>query len=354
MAFLQIASISSHFNCSASASASGAWPETGVESYGAAVGGSYSEQPTLTYSPMEGKDFASRILTETDMSTFVRLVRAGWRIDHLLRMMVQRIGRLRNYPAPPAAGGEPTDYQRFLRVADTWQELHDRGDLRFIRAEEAPVVLVGSIPADQVKLDTFLSVDQAGYSLVSNEDGTYRLLKPARERLLLEVRYRQAALADRVDGSLGIRPERIQAKGGGVLERIRLIASHEMAGPPAQAAAEDLPIQLRSYSDVLYYVAQGVEVPGEHVERGLTRVYTDRQGRPVDRRKLTADLLNVRRSGTPPAGALVPVYFRGRWFYIDDGDADSKDAFALLSIVFALQSREERTAKPVLTIPVSH
>jgi hypothetical protein len=53
MAFLQIGSISSHFDYSASASVSGAWPETGVESYGAAVGGSYSEQPTLT--DLEGR-----------------------------------------------------------------------------------------------------------------------------------------------------------------------------------------------------------------------------------------------------------------------------------------------------------
>jgi len=133
---------------------------------------------------------------------------------------------------------------------------------------------------------------------------------------------------------------------------MELVPTHQISAG-TEEVSEALAIQLRSFSDVLYYVAQGIEAPAEHRERGLTKTYTDARGRAVDRRALTADLLDVRCAALRPAGSFVAVRYRGCRYYIDDADPASKDAFALLSIVFALQSKERPGGQPVLTIPVS-
>lgn len=350
MLFLRIGSISSHFNVSANASLSGTWPDASPDSYAAGAGASYSEQPTLTYTTLEGEEFANRILTETDMGTFTLLVRGGWNIEDLMRIMVERIGPLRNYPSE-SAGPQATSYEKFMELVGIWKGLQRGGDLSFLRAPGQTVVVAENIPPEQVDLSAQMAADQKGYSLVRDARGSYRLTRTGPPSLVVRVQYAGKEQADRADALLGIRPQRTKTPDGRIAERIRLVASHEYrreeGGP-----RDEVPIQLRSYSDLLYYVAQGIEVPAAHEGQGLTKVYRDLGGRPVQRRKFTRDLLDVRCSTGRPADAFVAVRYRNHWFYIADSDPASKDAFALLSIVFALQS-EEQPAMPLLTIPVA-
>ncbi len=353
MLFLQIGSISSHFNYSASAAVSGTFPEGSPDTHGASVGAGVSEQPTITYTPLEGQAFANRILTETDMGTFTLLVRGGWDIDTLMRLMVQQLGPLRNYPSASGPGEAPTSYDRFIQLARLWRERQGTGDLRFLRLPGPPIVIVGDVPPDQVNVSTAVALDSAGYGLRPGEDGALQLEKSGAPSLAVQVAYRDADQADRADRLLGIQPERKAGDEGKVVEVVRLVAAHAyFARDPDERDPNEVPIQLRSYSDVLYYVAQGVAVPAGHESAGLTKVYLDEAGRAVGRRQFTQDLLDVRCSALPPAGALVAVPYRGHWYYLADRDAGSKDTFALLSLVFALQS-EERPATPLLTLPVS-
>jgi hypothetical protein len=352
MLFLQIGSIASHFNYSANASVSGTFPEAAADTHAAGLGAGVSEQPTLTYTPLDGKAFANRILTETDMGTFTLLVRGGWNIDTLMRLMVERLGPLRNYPSASEDGEPATPYERFLEVTRRWRECQRAGGLRFLRLPGAPVTVADGVPAEEVTVSSIVAAGEAGYTLQAKEDGRYALQASGAPSLVVEVAYPDAATADRADALLGVEPERTVRGDGAVVERLCLVASHRYYGRDREAGANEVPIQLRSYSDLLYYVAQGIEVPEEHEAKGLTKVYVDAAGRPVDRRGFTQDLLDVQSGALPPAEAFVAVPYRGRWFYIADADAASKDAFALLSIIFALQSDEEK-AGPVLTLPVS-
>jgi len=350
--FLQIGSISSHFNYTANASVGGTFPEGGPDTATAGLGGSVSEQPTLTYAPLEGKAFANRILTETDMGTFTLLVRGGWQVDALMRLVVERIGPMRNWPTVSGPGEPPTAYERFLELVTIWRERQRAGDLRFIRRSGEPVVVAADVAAEDVDLDAVMAADAAGYRLEPQDGGRYRLQKGGTASLVVEVAYASAEQADRADELLAAEPERTPLPRGRVLERIELVPTHEWSVAGAGEPGRRVPIQLRSYSDLLYYVAQGIDVPEGHVADGLTKIYRDPQGEPIDRRTLTRDLLDVRCAALPPAGAFVAVPYRGQWFYIADSDTASKDAFTLLSIVFALQS-DEKPAGPVLTLPVS-
>ncbi len=349
MTFLQISSISSHRNYSANASGSVTIPEAGMKVFSPSAGTSYSEQPTLTYTTLEGEEFASRILTETDMSTFTLLARGGWSVEHLMRIMVERLGELQNYPTTGAEHKTDTEYERFVELACLWAKLQSRGDLNFMVSPGEPVVVAENIPADDVAADTYLAADESGYSLTKNPDGGYRMTKPGTPSLVVRIKYADKSQADRADELLGASPPRKRFDGG-VVEKIELVSSHEAT---KHRRPGQVPIQLRSYSDMLYYVAQGIQTPPGHVEAGLIKKYKDTRGRVIDRRRLTKDLLDVRYSRSRPAGAFLAVKHRDGWFYIADGDVGSKDAFALLKIIFALQSKAPSGGQPVLTIPVS-
>jgi hypothetical protein len=120
----------------------------------------------------------------------------------------------------------------------------------------------------------------------------------------------------------------------------------------ATAPTGDIAVQVRSFVNVLFYIAQGAEVPESHEKAGIVKAYMDEAGNRIDRRKCISDLLNVRCSLAPPAHALTAVFYRGCWFYVDDTEVPSKDSFAMLGYVFALQAGEVKSNAPVLTLPI--
>ena len=53
-----------------------------------------------------------------------------------------------------------------------------------------------------------------------------------------------------------------------------------------------------------------------------------------------------------PRAAEVAVQYRGYWFYIACDDVKSRATLAILEILFALQESGEKSAGPLLTLPV--
>jgi hypothetical protein len=53
------------------------------------------DRPTVQYTPLQGEDFAQRMVTPIRPDTLLLLVDVGWRIDRLLNACVQRINDLR-------------------------------------------------------------------------------------------------------------------------------------------------------------------------------------------------------------------------------------------------------------------
>ena len=51
--------------------------------------------------------------------------------------------------------------------------------------------------------------------------------------------------------------------------------------------------------------------------------------------------------------AVVTLFFTKTIVYIDDGDLPSKDTFALLGYIFAIQAGEVKGSPPTLVLPVS-
>jgi hypothetical protein len=118
--------------------------------------------------------------------------------------------------------------------------------------------------------------------------------------------------------------------------------------------SDKLRLSLRSSAQVLFYLANGVEVPEEHLARGLVRLPIGPDGRPFDERVITSNLFEVHahRGHKPPADAYVAIKYRDYWYYIDDRDQASKETFALLFATSRLDFGRQQPGAPFLTLPV--
>lgn len=298
--FLEVTSISSSLSVEVGATVGGAISpgQGGTVAPGGAV--NYVERPTITYAPLQGTRFGTQFLTPIELSDILLLYYSGWAIDRIFKVFVQRLGPLAN--APRASGPTP---------------------------DVAPI------------FEDFFAATELLRSLWN--DG------------LVDLRQTQAAFG----GALVLKIEDTPAAAPRIERLSRLLG---LPAPKATLVLTDAPgspesgvIQIvpRSLLAGMYYVSQGVEVPAEDYTVGRVPTTRDQAGAPFDWKRLTGALMRIRHGAREPAGAYVSVFYRDRWFYIDDTDLDSKSTFSFLSQVLEMQSGEIKSTGPILTLPIS-
>lgn len=307
--FLEISSVSTSYSLEGSASLAGVFG-SGENDVGTGLGGSYSESPTITYTPLDGESFVQQLLSPIPLATLFLLPQAGWSVERVFRCCVQRLNELRN--APSAAGPTPDrvpTYRDFRRAAGLLRRLQvaehlDLGVRRAVRVadeegEAAPayVLRFSEDPAAQAEIEELREL----------------LDSPAASGDELELRLAPGTL-DRTSDELAVHP--------------------------------------RSLMGVLFFLSQAVEPPVRHEEAGLVTVTRDDDGNRFDWSEITGDLMRVRSSEDRPESAFVAVRYRGYWFWIDDADLVSKSTFGLLATLFSLQSGDEQGMAPLLTLAV--
>lgn len=298
--WLHVGSVTTQFHVSRSATAGADWADSG--NYSAQLGGlvTYSETPTVTYTPVTGEAFVRNILRPMDFDTFMLLANSGWDIDMLLRLTASRINGLRN--APSAEGSTPETapvYSEFVRVVGLLRALQTRDALRF-RYQD---------PGEETKPTMYIREDALDFPEAVQ----------LRELLNLDVKKRFYDL-------------------------------HIIADKPNR---HSIGIEFRSLSEMLHFLSTSVEVPQKDVEAGRIVITREESGRSFDWRKVTNKLFAVRAQDDTPNNASVAVQYRGSWFYIDDSDMSTKNTFRLLTTVGSiLAGKTEQDPPPVLTIPV--
>ena len=313
-----------------------------------------SEEPTITYSPLQGDDFANRIATEIDTETIALLFRGNWSMETLMRLTIERIGHLHNFPTGPGnTGWTKESYEKFIQLVALLQQLQDDAGVRFVTQYRKGLVVADAIPAEGLSAAAHILARKENHTLSRAKDGTFEIRKPARPVLVMEAACPNKEAADTVNSSLRIQPEQKPLPDGRVVERMAITRFGDLYTQDLEELGlAVVPVQVRSFLSVLYYVAAGIDVPDSHVKKGIVKTYRDVEGNIVDRRALTKDLLDVKSSLVRPSSAYVAVSYRGRWFYIDDADVPSKDTIALLGLIFALHTKEVGQSEPVLTLPV--
>jgi hypothetical protein len=209
--FLEIDSVVTKYSLSGSASAGASLPEGGADAYDLGLSGKYSESPTITYVPLQGADFAKRLLSPIPPTTLLLLAQSGWSVDRLFLACVQQVNEVRNAPATlEGAPAAPNDAE-FRKLARLLRE-HHQAKLLDVRVEQA-----------------------------EEEESTWLHLRTA-------VRKEDRARADEIARMIGI-----EAKVG----RYRLL-------PAAMTERiTDIALLPRSVMAVMAYLSDGVQLPGE-------------------------------------------------------------------------------------------
>ena len=300
--FLEVASVSTSFDFGANASASTSLVESSDNTYGINTGVSFSEQPTVTYTPLQGDEFVTQLMSPIDLNTILLLYNSGWSIDRIFRVTVQSVNGKKN--APSASGPTPDRvpvYKEFCKITRLLRALQVRGVLEMGQAR----------PGGQEK--PVIELHIAEHAANWNE------VKELCELLGLEFgRTHFTLTTEGVDGG-----------------------------------KDCIVVTPRSLISSLFYVSQSIQVPQEDELAGRVTVTTDKEGNRFDWSEVTGGLMEVRSTRNRPRNAYMAVCYRGSWFYIDDSDLTSKSTFSLLMQLFALQAGEIKGMGPILTLPVN-
>jgi len=307
--FLELGSIVSQYGVNGTLTAGGNVDPgslTGTASVSGTAG--YSENPTLTLSPLLGEDFAERMLSPISLDAILLLIQSGWSPERVMRLAIARVNDL--YNAPTATGPTPTeppDHEAFDAFVERFGRLY-RAKLAGLNWEKAAH-----------------EKDPPG------RDPQFWVREPDDPASPL------AADVAALRRELGLAPGE---------------SDFELSGFPFRRKPNEVGLRSRSLLAILYFLSTAVDVPAADVAAGLVTTTRDEAGMPFDWSSLSRSLMTIHSSDARPAGAYVAVPYRGHWFYIADDDRNSKSSFGFVNLLFSLQSAASKGKTPLLTIPV--
>jgi len=297
---LGVTSITANFNVSANAGAN--FPIGQDQSYAQnlvplSLGFAYEENPTISYTPVQGDKYLRRLLSPIPLDVAVLFQNAAYPQGEAMTTLIRSINDLKNpdFLTAPSVRPDP----RFARVVELLAELQAAGHLDWVQVEKQPgrfsLALIGYAPdyTDQVRELSGL----LGFPVSKNP--TADLVIPVR-----------AGLGSGHSGELALRT--------------------------------------RSVYDLMRVAAAAIDVPEQHLTSGMAERFPP--AGPVG-----ADI-RIGRSKERPANAAVAVAHQGWWFYVDNADPSSKHFFRLIELLISshiADVSDHQQLAPVITLPVS-
>ena len=286
---------------------------------------SYTDRPTITFTPFGGRAFLDSLATPIPLDVLVNLTVSQAGFEVLLRVAVANLNGI-----PNRFDGASPD---FNRLAARFRALETQNDLAagFL---DRTVTLSEPIPSDSVDADSVLEAARDNRRFEPDHDGGYRLV------------------GTRSVPFLWIDPSTTTAQE--LLDQLRLTkdtTSFEMKSanqiePPARTS-DFLAVRSRSLLEAAVYLSHGVDVPEAHERAGIAR--PDATAAPD-----LSDVFRVRVSETKPREPGIAVEYRDHWFFIPDSDHASKRTFGLLQALFLSQmTKDTAQGAPVLTLPLN-
>ena len=266
---------------------------------GATVGGSgtYTDKPTITYTPLQGDKFTRELLRPIPPSAIFQLIQAGYAVDPFFQLTVRAINGVYNRSSR-GTGTRDADPE-FYQLLDA---------LRRLQLSEAI----------DFRLDKRGAEDASIISFRSNR------FTPAVEQDLLFVR--------KVLG-LSQKPGELHLTFGAVPRN-----------------DTELAVLTRSMLEILIELSARIEVPEADVQAG--------KAFPVPPSRSESGLrdqpmVKIHSGAKPPADAFVAVSYSDHWFWIDNSDFRSKAVFSFLLLLTSLAQTGVTPQAPVITVPAS-
>jgi len=117
------------------------------------------------------------------------------------------------------------------------------------------------------------------------------------------------------------------------------LGSDEQAAEMQRHVVDFKMVQFRSLLDVLYYLSKNTEIPAAH--------------RTWVKESAPNGWMRIRVTEGEPENALVWVRHEGYYYSIAHDDIKSKDTFALVQLLFQMQSGDIKSVQPILTLPLA-
>jgi hypothetical protein len=264
----------------------------------------YTETPTISYTPVSGEDFATRLLQPLPIGYLFSIAQSGWPVELLLLIGIERINDMENMSAgfegartrlsgQGKAKNEIGKYLRFKDLVDLMLELMRRRVMEFTRNEKdgsINLIIAPYLPPDAIDL-----------------------LNTFRTRLNLD--------SDTIE--------------------------YRVVGRTTKRHNDEISIQTRSLLGMMNFLTKGIEIPNtlsEISDGGATPELPSRQV-PLP--------LHIAAGKGKPKNAFAAIRYERNWFYIAKADIQSKQVFSLLRYLFQLQTPPSEGTAPVLTLPAS-
>ena len=266
----------------------------------------YEEKPTISYAPLKGTEFVTRMLSPIGIDTILLVLNIPRRVDKTLATAVRQIN--------------------------------------------------GLVSVSVMGQDENLNVDVIEFEMSKEFQRALKLMQALRSQGLMHfghvkkgkeahavVQFRQAALDtseyQELTELLGIESGRTE---------------YNLVSGIGDWEPDTIMFNTRSLSNILEFASLGVQVPEEDVKAGNVFKVRDSEGSS----SFTDDFANrkfiqIRSSKSSPANPAVAVKYRRNWFYIDGADLNSKAIYYLIVTLFALKAGDTKGAGPILTLPLN-
>ena len=295
--FVDVSSIVAGYSMQTGVSLNGTLStEKAVQGNYLAAGGQaiYTDRPTITYTPLTGEKFLRGLITPIDPKNIFFMLQAGYPADFILGLTVEGLNGVRNRST--AGGGMREADPEFVRALELMREIQAAGAVG-MRVEE-----------DKDKNSTgvmFFRRDDVAPEILEKSTEIRRLLKlPA--------------------------------------EQQRFVLSYS----PVRGAGGELTVNSRSMLQIMAVFASYLDVPEAHLK--------DHSAVPAFENAVSEShqgVVRIHSAKAKPANAFAAVQYHDYWFWIDDGDWQTKRALTAVMFFFTLAETGGTERLPLITIP---
>ncbi len=255
---------------------------------------SYSDNPIISYTPLDDQAFFQSFLSQLDLYDVGLLLQSSWSIPRVMRVGFQRVGKAYNAPsAARATSSHVPEYQNFI-------------DMTYVlRRMQLANALTGFYSKNGTVEDLTLVIEK-DYRLTPKERAVLRKAE-------IEIYQNKIVLTN-------------------------------------YPAPHKVYVVTRSVIGVFNYLSKGVAEPPEDIKSQVMTQTVYDNGKPFDWQLVLEGMMKIYYSDKPPVGAYLAIPYRGRWYYIKDSDSDSKQTLTLLANISGLaQTTPPTTSAPALT-----
>ncbi len=298
------------------------------------VSGSAEENPTFSIEPMQGEEFTQRLLTPFEEGKLTLLLRQGYDVDSLLRLMgaelrlVDAAGNVTVHHNRPSDRDGYTAFRRVVAHLSSIQDLHALNvePLHFDRTWE--------VPESAITPESFAAI-YSQFGLTRSADGaTYLVSKRVNGRVMIS-NYDPSALSN--DERVRLHAEAEEAPANDIL--LDIIPGHPGGEMPLHGR-----LRLRSFHEILNFIGRGIEEEPEF------DVEPDPRSAVISENPVHS--LEIAESSSAPGGDELAVRLAGRYYSVapNSGYQWNRKAFSLLYQLFQMSVSVAGNRGPEITI----